>query len=239
MNSCYSCHSTSLVITSEDDLVCTDCGRVNEETVSCDYVTPSRETYHIPQEHDTWEISNHLLDVFARFMIPTFVTDKVLLQYSKLRTELKTRYSSSEIAAYATYQILIEEKIPRLLSEIADYFNLERSKLRRLASEQWQSDVNPIDLISPALAKLTIPFYLRHQVEHEIDIIRKYSAARPETVLACGIFRVVKRTPYRDLKSSDIACACGVSTASLRSLNAQTRRSLKSEIDNAQEFYLR
>ena len=237
MKSCYSCHSANLLITNEDDLVCTDCGRVNEETVSCEFVTPSNDS--ISTSHDSWEISNLILDVFARFMIPTFITDRVMLHYSKLRPELKSRYSSVEIVAYASYQVLIEEKIPRLLSELADYFGLERSKLRRLASEQWQHDINPSDLISPALSKLNIPDHLSQNVQDEIDIIRKYSAARPETVLACGIFRVVKRTPYRDLKSSEIACACGVSTASLRSLNAQTRRSLKREIDNVEQFYLR
>ena len=239
MMSCYHCNSINLLTTVEDDLVCSDCGRVNQEHVSNTFQTVISHACSWNDSDEMWQMSNLLLDVFARVMIPTFITDRVLLQYSKLKPNLKARYSAQEIAGYATYKTLIEERIPRLLSEIAEYFDVDRSKLRRLASEQWQNDLNPSDLLSPALHQLGIPFHRSKDVETEIDTIRKYSAARPETVLACAIFRIVKETPYRDLKCSDIACACGVSTASVRSLNAHTLRSIKNEKDAAQTFYLR
>lgn len=238
MKSCYHCDSVNLVITCEDDLVCSDCGRVNQETTSCDYANAAAGSWSIETYSYTWDVSNLLLDIFARVMIPTFITDRVLLQYSKLKPELKDRYNTHEIAAYATYKTLIEEKIPRLLSEIAEYFDIDRSKLRRLASEQCQSDVNPHDLLSPVLNQLKIPFRMSPEIETEIDVIRQFSAARPETVLACSIFRIVKKTPYRDLKCSDIASACGVSTASVRSLNAHTQRCIKNKKDNVQNLYL-
>ena len=238
MESCYSCDSIHLVITSEDDLVCADCGRVNEPITSHNPVPHCGGT-EIDQSRETWEVSNLLLDVFARYMIPTFITDRVLLQFSKLKSELRSRHGIEEIAAFATYKILIDEKIPRLLSEISDYFDVDRWKLRRIASEQWQNDINPVDLISPALSRLNIPFRMTQSIEAEIERIRKFSAARPETVLACGIFRAVKETPYRDLKCADIACACGVSTASVRSLNTQAHRFLREEKGVLQDFYLR
>lgn len=222
---CHNCGNESTVITPEDELVCSNCGRVLECMTSHAQNLPSSHDYQlILSGKDIREIREKILDVCDSFHVPTYLTENILLAHSKLKSTTSDRFTKMERLAYAMYITLNKEKIPRSPNEIGYFFNINPSRLHEIEknhSEQYP--VEAIDLLSRVMSELNIRHYLSSSISHEIQRIQSISLAKPETILACAIFRVCK-SPYQDLTVQDISTACGVSTASLRSLNSRVVR---------------
>lgn len=214
------------MITSEDDLVCSNCGLVLECMSSHTQQLSQFTDYQI-RKSEKINVRNRekILDVCDSFHVPTYITENILLSHLKLKGDNDlTRFSNDELLAYSMYITLNQEKIPRSPNEIGYFFNINPSKLHEIGknhSEQYPIDAS--DLLSRVMTELNIKHYLKSSIIHEIDRIQSISLAKPETILACAIFRVCK-SPYQDLKAQDISSACGVSTASLRSLNSKVIR---------------
>lgn len=209
----------------EDEEVCNICGKVLETLVSHQSSNHQNLSVETPNG-DWWMRRGIILDILANNFMPTYLTDQIILFHDQLRKEKgKLTRNLMESLAYSTYAILNKEQISRSPAEIGWYFGINPLKLHHIEKSRPTRETADAKFILPRImSDLDIPFPFTEKIHGEIEKLQEVSISRPETIVGCAIFRACRESPYRNLKLTDIANACGASHASIRSLNARMTR---------------
>ena len=217
----------SLVVNAENEQVCTICGTVVQVVYQpkTDVVIAS-ETQNIfkseveKKQDETREL---LLNIFENAHIPMCIYEMTLNYFSKLKKSLfesqQLSFKDKEMLCYATYVIMIEEKIPRSPPELSHYFEVNPYSIWRIEKHMDRnSEISPYDLVERFSFELKVPFKHNPSVSMIIRRLSLLSSAKPQTIVGCAFYILGKDIHLKNLKMSRLSKTCGVSVSSIKTL---------------------
>jgi transcription initiation factor TFIIIB Brf1 subunit/transcription initiation factor TFIIB len=221
--------------TLDDEIICVTCGEVlyKYETDSQGNFVLSYESSSNYQNNDNacdyqdffkyYQIKDELQEIFEKAHIPMCILERVIKLYmeedEKDFSKISFKNKKMELLCYATFIIMIEEKIPRTPAELAYFFGINSHSIWKLQKKNGNdSTVSPSDLLERYFDILNIPFKLLSDCSNTIETLKKISGVKPETMTACSLYVLGKKYEIKSLTYLCISKTCGVSVSSIRNL---------------------
>lgn len=237
------CHhpDISCVTNMENERVCTICGLVvqivyqpeNDVITVVDIQTDFKHETEKKQE----EIRELMKNIFENAHIPMCIFEMVINYYGKLKKVLfedqQISFKNRELLCYATYIIMIEEKIPRSPPELSHYFEVNPYCIWRVEKHMNNSpEISPYDLVERFSFELKVPFKNNPAISTTIRMLSLLSSAKPQTIAGCAFYIFGKEVGLSHLKLSRISKTCGVSISSIKNLYKKYQKSQLDQLNN-------
>lgn len=217
----------SCVINMEQEKVCQLCGMVVQVVYqphdNIVKIEDPQTSFKCETEKKQAEIIDLMRDIFENAHIPMCIFEMTISYYSKLKKSLfeaqELSFKNKELLCYATYVIMIEEKIPRSPPELSHYFEVNPYCIWKIEKHMNRdSEISPYDLVERFSFELRVPFKHNPSVSMHIRKLSILSSAKPQTIVGCAFYILGKDISLRNLKMSRLSKTCGVSVSSIKSL---------------------
>lgn len=225
----YGCiHKSTVEDYREGTVVCIDCGLVvDDKLMSVGPIVKSKMLESEKMRED--QLSNYLADIVANNMIPTYIIPVTINYFKCVKNKLNNggkRFPDKIIIAYALYESLHSEGIPRTAQEIAYFSNCPASKLWDIESilNLNQSLGNPVNYIERYCTLLGLKYSDTKLVKSRVEKMNQ--VARPQCLAALALYLYCKENQLK-ISLKTICDVCAVSTTNI---HAMLRRKNKTSI---------
>lgn len=168
-------------------------------------------------------IREELLEVFEKAHIPRCIIDRVMKMYNDQSStefgKVSFKNKKMELLCYATFVIMIEEKIPRTPTELAYFFDVNPQSIWKMQKYyNNNASISPHDMLERYFDILNIHFKLLSDCPPIIEKLKQLSGVKPETITACTLYILGKKYQMKALTYALLGKTCAVSTSSIRNL---------------------
>jgi len=216
-------HSNTVDNYSDGDQVCTDCGLVLEQLYT-------NAAFPISEKKPM--INNFIADVCMNACIAQSVSDYAISYFETLKKILGSKYKDEAIAAYAIYEALNRQEVPRTAQEIEHFTGVKLKKLFKIEASLSLPDTlneNPSDYVTRYCALLALDYSAQTVIQTMVKELQDTLGNLKCNCLVAVIIHLYCR--YHDKKIS-LKSICNICCISATSVHRVVRKLKSREISS-------
>ena len=210
------------------DEICAECGLVINDRISFE-----NEEYRVSFSTEEQKISVHILNLINDVCANNHLNDTIKFQAIQLASKKVCNKQNDLLAAYSIYISLIEADTPKLIHEVASFFDLSSKHLWSYIASQsthFIHETKPSHISPQVFIELDIPFKLGKMINTISDDLLEENQFAPSAILSAVILCLVNERLLPPISPKSVTFTCNISLSTARRVKKVLEQSIKKKI---------